>query len=80
MKRQVEAVRRLREEREALQTEQRRLDDQVKVLMENLGVVERENRTLREEIKELKGKVRTQGEQEEERAESGWNDRNTLEG
>lgn len=36
MKRQVASLRRLREGREALLTEQGRLDEQVKQLMENL--------------------------------------------
>lgn len=54
MRRNVEAARRLRE---VLVQGQQKLDvEQVKTLMECLGAVERENRTLREKIQDLEDK------------------------
>ena len=49
-----DTVRRMREEREGMEKEQRRLDSELKSLMESLGAVERENWSLREEIRKMK--------------------------
>lgn len=53
-KKYAETIRRMREERENMGKEKHRLDNEVKELMESLGVVERENRSLREEMKSLR--------------------------
>lgn len=62
LKRQVETVKRLREERDALVAEQRKFDVKVKELMECLGAVERKNRDLAEELKALKQQGKVAGE------------------
>jgi len=57
-KRHPDIVRKMREEKVELEKEQVRLDEEVKRLRECLGVVERENRSLREKIGDLeKGKA-----------------------
>ena len=52
-KRNSEALMKVREEKECLAREQARLDEEVKNLRECLGAVERENRSLRDRIKDL---------------------------
>ena len=52
-KRATESVRKTKEEKENLVKEQLRLDDEVKALRECLGAVERENRSLREKVRDL---------------------------
>ena len=52
-KRNAEYVRKVREEKENLLREQERMDSEVKNLRECLGAVERENRSLRERVRDL---------------------------
>lgn len=60
LKKYIEKVKRFREERETWTSERVRLEDQIKNLTESLGVVERENRTLREELKEEKSRAQVE--------------------